>query len=245
MSKILKYELKRLLLNKFFYGLLAITLWYSWQLLSGDIILGVSGTAPFSAWSYGTFLSRILPLLIITLLFFVSFYYSKQEQQVQALTLATPIKPQQYRLVRLAAISIGFCLLAILMIGLSFCFYGSTLHFYHFTDFLSPLLLVIIPAFCFSLGLGMAAGKIQGNLIYVLMLLLLILCLVPLPDVLDFSGTNFFASYPLSLALSSGGEPNFTLSGAFMGGRIAYTLVGLALLSWGLRPHTPKTTQAD
>ena len=40
MVKIFRYECKRLLWNKFFFGILAVTLFYGWQVLTGASILG-------------------------------------------------------------------------------------------------------------------------------------------------------------------------------------------------------------
>ena len=65
MGKIFRYECKRLLWNKFFFGLLLVSLFYGWQVLSGVTILGVSHTAPFSPWSFGDYLCRMVPLLWI------------------------------------------------------------------------------------------------------------------------------------------------------------------------------------
>ena len=76
MRKIFLYECKRLLWNKFFGGLLLVLLFYGWQVLSRVTILGVSHTAPFSPWSFGDYLSRMLPLLWIGMLFFLTFYTS-------------------------------------------------------------------------------------------------------------------------------------------------------------------------
>lgn len=61
MVKIFRYECKRLLWNKFFFGILAVTLFYGWQVLTGASILGVSHTAPFSPWTFGDYLSRLPP----------------------------------------------------------------------------------------------------------------------------------------------------------------------------------------
>ena len=74
MHKIFHYELKRLLWNKFFFGLLVVTLFYAYQVFTGEIILGVAHTAPFSPWSFGCYLSRLLPLLWVGELFFLSFF---------------------------------------------------------------------------------------------------------------------------------------------------------------------------
>ena len=72
MRKIFLYECKRLLWNKFFAGLVLVLLFYGWQVLRRVTILGVSHTAPFSPWSFGDFLSRMLPLLWIGALFFLT-----------------------------------------------------------------------------------------------------------------------------------------------------------------------------
>ena len=45
MAKIFGYECRRLLWNKFFLGLLAVLLFYGWQVLDRVTILGVSHTA--------------------------------------------------------------------------------------------------------------------------------------------------------------------------------------------------------
>ena len=63
MSKIFRYECRRLLLSKFFFGLVAVTCFYGWQVLEHVTILGIAHTAPFSPWSFGDYLSRLLPLL--------------------------------------------------------------------------------------------------------------------------------------------------------------------------------------
>lgn len=70
MAKIFGYECRRLLWNKFFLGLLAVLLFYGWQVLDWVTILGVSHTAPFSPWSFGDYLCRLLPLMWIGALFF-------------------------------------------------------------------------------------------------------------------------------------------------------------------------------
>ena len=63
MRKIFRYECRRLLWNKFFIGLAVVLLLYGALVLHAVTILGVSHTAPFSPWSFGDYLSRMLPLL--------------------------------------------------------------------------------------------------------------------------------------------------------------------------------------
>ena len=81
MSKIFRYECRRLLWNKFFIGLAVVLLLYGALVLHAVTILGVSHTAPFSPWSFGDYLSRMLPLLWIGMLFFLTFYTSPKARR--------------------------------------------------------------------------------------------------------------------------------------------------------------------
>ena len=89
MRKIFCYELRRLLWNRFFLGIALALLFYGWQVLGGVTILGVSHTAPFSPWSFGDYLSRMLPLLWIGALFFLTFFTSDKARRAAVLTNAT------------------------------------------------------------------------------------------------------------------------------------------------------------
>ena len=93
MAKIFGYECRRLLWNKFFLGLLAVLLFYGWQVLDRVTILGVSHTAPFSPWSFGDYLCRLLPLMWIGALFFLTFFTSGKARRAAVLTDAAPAEP--------------------------------------------------------------------------------------------------------------------------------------------------------
>lgn len=93
MRKIFLYECKRLLWNKFFAGLVLVLLFYGWQVLRRVTILGVSHTAPFSPWSFGDFLSRMLPLLWIGALFFLTFFTSEKARRQQCSQTRLPFRP--------------------------------------------------------------------------------------------------------------------------------------------------------
>ena len=60
MRKIFFYECRRLLCNKFFLGLLLVILFYGWQVLNRVTIFGIAHTAPYSPWSFGDYLCRML-----------------------------------------------------------------------------------------------------------------------------------------------------------------------------------------
>ena len=81
MGKIFRYECRRLLWNKFFIGLAVVLLLYGAFVLHAVTILGVAHTAPFSPWSFGDYLSRMMPLLWLGMLFFLTFYTSPQARR--------------------------------------------------------------------------------------------------------------------------------------------------------------------
>lgn len=231
MIKIYRYELKRLLVNKFFVGLLVITGLYSYQMLSGDIIQGIANTAPFSSWSYGAYLADVLPLLLITLLFFITFLYSNKEKKVARLTAATPVEPVHYGLVRCLAMITGFIGIAAVIILISFVFYTQVFQFTSFGNFILPIGFTLLPAMLFTLGAGLLAGRLNRGLLYALMLLLLVIGQLPLPNAFDLFGSHFYQTVPSTLPLGIDGEPAFTIPVAAWIGKALYTAMGL-LLSW-------------
>jgi len=225
-------------MNRFFFGLLAITLVYGFTLLSGEIIIGVAYTAPFSGWSYGAFMARLQPLLLVALLFFVSFLYAKQEKNVKQLTFATPINPRTYALVKCAAMAAGYAAIAVAVVLVSFIFYGIVFRFYGFGDFVAPMLLTLIPAMLFVLGLGMVAGGIHPGLIYVAMAGMFAVDMLPIHMFLNISGGRFFTVYPLTLPLGAGGEPYFYVPLGFFLGRLLLSGLGIFMTCIGLKGYT-------
>lgn len=234
MRRIFRYELRRLLLNKFFLGLMVVTGLYSYQILSGDIIRGIAYTAPFSAWSYGAYISGILPVLLITLLFFITFLYDRKEKQVETITHATPVDQRAYRAVRYAAMAVGFCVVTALSVVISLVFYASVFGYTGFGAFVTPLLMTVIPAMLLIFGLGILLGKVHVGLVYGLMLLMLVAGFIPLPPALDILGGRFFAQTPLTLPVGADGEPAFVVPTAVALVRVLAALVGAGLVAWGI-----------
>ena len=233
MGKLFKYELHRLLANKFFAGLLIITLLYSYFVLNGDVILGVSNTAPFSGWSYGWFLTQILPLLLVTVLFFVSFLFTNKEKQVQILVKATSVEYPRYMLFRCLAMVIGFLLISAAVVLCSIVFYLITFKFVGLDALILPLLLTLLPPMFLALGLGLVLGRLHQGTIYALMIMLLVLGQVPIAG-LDLFGASFYAGHPLTIWEVSSIEPAFTVTTSFWLSRIIITGVGIALMVPGI-----------
>ena len=97
MIKIFRCECRRLLCNKFFIGLLAVLLFYAGQVFYAVALPGVAHTAPFSPWSFGAYLGRLLPLVWVGALFFLTFFTSARERQSIWPVTCPPI-PRQAKL---------------------------------------------------------------------------------------------------------------------------------------------------
>lgn len=226
MNKVFRYELRRLLFNKFFIGLLAVTMFYSYLVMDSEIVLGVANTAPFSGWSYGAFLADVLPLLLITMLFFITFLYSQNEKKVQTITDATPADPAKYLLIRCVSILVGFLIISLAAIAVSFVFYAVIFRFTNFGTFLIPILFVLIPAMFFVLGVSIVLGKVHPAFVYALIPTVLLLTFLPLPDSINLLGGSFFSSYPATLGII---EPSFSIPFPVLTARVLYVAIGIVL----------------
>lgn len=227
MIKIFRYELRRLLFNKFFIGLLLVTLFYCWQVLSSEIIQGVSHTAPFSPWSFGCYLARISPLICLGELFFLTFYTSSRERRASVITSATPVDPRKYMLVRCGAVLLCVLLLAICVLLLGFGFYAKLLGWADFGSLIAPALLALLPPIMFFLGVGWLLGRVHPALTYISMAVPFLLAYIQVPFALDMSGYSFFADYPLTLDAL---DPVFAVPLYVLGSRTLYMLLGVLLL---------------
>lgn len=235
MDKIFKYECKRLLINKFFLGLLLVTLFYGWQVLNNVTILGVSHTAPFSPWSYGDYLSRMLPLLWLGSLFFLTFFTSKAEARRAVLTSATQVDPKKYGLVRCCAALVGTVLLCLSVVLLSAVFYGQMFRWYDWMTLVFPTLLTLAPPLMFALGSGWLLGNLRPWLIYVWMLLPLLVTALPLPEALGLWNGSIFTNYPLSLITL---DPPFSLPMESIVVQCVLFSIGASLV---FKPHRSST----
>lgn len=244
MSRILKYELRRLIWNKFFWGLLIINGAYAWYILATDIIAGVSYTAPFSQWSYGAFLASVMPISVLTLLFMLSFYFTKREKQVEILTSTTPVNPIHYTLVRCTVVAICFLVICTVICGMSIYFYISIFNYSNFSAFFLPAAIIIVPCFIFSIGAGFLAGRIHQGFLYVLMFIALAVGFAGAGGSFDFFGGSYFRAYPITLPVGMDGEPVFTVSAFFWVARIGYVTLGIILLIIGLYSQKQKAKRA-
>lgn len=207
--------------------MLIVILFYGWQVLNRVTILGISHTAPFSPWSFGDYLSRMLPLLWIGTLFFLTFFTSKAEQRRNVLTFATPVKPSVYGLVRCCAALVGTTLLSLIVVLLAVVFYGQMFHWYSWGSLILPTFLTLAPLLIFALGSGWLLGNLQHWLIFLWMLLPVLLMALPLPEFLGLLNGSVFVDRPLSLGAL---DPEFSLSTGNVVTQCVLFLAGIALL---------------
>ena len=227
MRKVFVCELRRLLLNKFFFGILAAVLLYGWVLLSGEVILGVAYTAPFSPWSFGYYLARLLPLLWVGTLFFLTLLHlggRTADRGADRRDCGGPAPLCGRALHGAAARDASaawrrraagrgiLCLYAALdTIGGACCFLC-------WQSRCSPLV--------FAAGSGWLLGGACPWLVYGWMLAPFILSALPLPEALGLWNGTLLRSYPLTLPA----DPPFTLPAAVWVAQGLLLLAGILLL---------------
>lgn len=226
MNKLFRYELRRLLWNKLFFGILLVTLGYGWLTLTGSVIRGVAHTAPYSPWSFGYYLSQTLPLICLGELFFLAFFSSKEERLIRPLTQATPVKQRQYIALRSGAVLTATTLLSLCIIALAVSFYVSLFGWMNYDELLLPALLTLIPPVFFCLGAGLVLSRLHPALIYVLMAVVLLISVLPLPLAISFSLNTFFEQYPLTVGTL---DPAFSIPGYVAVSKTIFSILGLAL----------------
>jgi len=222
-----------MLFSKFYIALLIINGAFAWFVLTTDIIAGVAFTAPFSFWSYGAYMATVMPMAMMTAMFLLSSYYSKNEKQVEVLTSATPVDEVKYMLVRNATVALGFLLLILTAILLSSYFYSTYFGYWNF-GFLWIAVLTIMPGFVFFIGLGHWAGSVRTWFLYVLVPVTFAVGFLRHPIALDIYGGGYYSGFPLTLPVGADGEPAFVLSAVFLVTRALYLIIGGACWLYAL-----------
>ena len=240
MGKIYRYECRRLLWNQFFAGLIAVLLCYGALVLQGVTILGVSHTAPFSPWSFGDYLSRMLPLLWIGALFFMTFFTSPKARRTAVLTDAAPMPPARFALARCAAAFTGTAILALLCIVEAAVFYGRMFGWYGWGSLAFPALVTLLPPLVFALGSGWLLGRLRPWLLYIWMAIPVLLAVLPLPKVLGLWNGSFFSAFPLILGSL---DPYFFLPPQVIIAQLSLLVLGTGLLEISTKIKNDSSTR--
>ncbi|BCN29193.1 hypothetical protein [Anaeromicropila herbilytica] len=230
-SKILKYELKRIIFSKIFVITFIIEIFYSVINLYTEIIQGVSGTSPFSQWSYCKFLCDINAIMLLILMLSCTGLFSRNEQRVKEITSCTALPTKKYLATKCLALILSYIIVAICCILISLVFYKTTFSFSSFQNFLLPILIILLPTFVFVFGTSMFLGSKSQTLLYAWIPVVLVLSLVSFNSTpfLDIFAKGYVAYMPTVLPVDHLGEPVFRLSLDFIMSRLLFTLVGMVL----------------
>ena len=223
MNKIFRYELRRLLWNRLFFGILLVSLGYGWLTLTGSVVRGVAHTAPFSPWSFGYYLSQVLPLVCLGELFFLAFFFSKEERLLRPLTQATPVRQRRYAALRCGAVLTATLVLCLCAAALAVGFYVSLFGWMNYGELVLPALLTLIPPIIFCLGAGLMLTRFSYVLIYALMAAVILLTMLPLPPAIGFSLSGFFSQFPLTIGTL---DPAFHIPGWLAVSKIVLVFLG-------------------
>lgn len=228
--KILKYELKRIIFSKMFVITFIIALFFTVIDLYTKIIQGVSGTAPFSQWSYCRFLCDINIIMLLMLMLSCTGLFSN-EQRVREITSCTSLPQKKYLAAKSLAMFISYIIIAVCCILISLTFYKTTFNFTNFQNFLLPILIILLPTFVFVFGTSMFLGSQSQTLLYAWIPIVLILSLISFNSTpfIDIFAKGYVTYMPAVLPVDSLGEPVFSLSFDFIMSRVLFTLVGMIL----------------
>lgn len=234
MIRLFYYEWKRLLQNKIFLALVFLTAVFCWLTMGSEMVLGISGAAPFSGWSTGACFSKILPLLLVMEGFFISQWFCVKEQRIAQLRHAAPYSALGYSLLRCGVIMLAVCLAALLVWGLQVLFCQRCFAAGDGLQLLIPVLFSLLPAMLFVLGMSLLLGTVHPALLYGFMFYLL--CSNGLASFTgwDLTGQQFYLQGVAQVPVDSTGEPLFFLLPTAVQQRAALCLLGLCLTVVGI-----------
>ena len=242
MRKIFCYELRRMAVSWLFLGLLLINGIFDWYVLSMDIIAGIADTAPFSVWSYLTYIGKTMPAVMVTVLLLLAGYYGKKQKGVEILTAAAPVAPAQHFLIRTAVLFACFSVLCLIAAGMAAVFYIRFFGYHRFGVFLLPSLLLMVPCFAFTVGLGHLLGRVHPGLIYLWMAVLAV-GFQAVANAFDLFGAGYFSDYPLTLVPGRDGEPEFVMDKVWVIARILYLAAGLVMFWYNVHSSRHKVAR--
>lgn len=225
MFKLFVYECRRLLGGKAFLGIAVATLWYAHQMLWDTVIWGVADTAPFSPWSFGYYLTVLLPFLCGAGLLLLAGSSTRSAQQTMALVQASPMPAWQYGLVRCGTVALGLGLLCLCVTGMGLLFLNTLFGSISLDGFGQVAVWSLLPLPMLVLGLGTVLSRWGAPPLYGLTALLFLL--TQRDTGWDLWGRSFFQDHPVTLGIL---DPPLQIPLPLWLGRTGILLAGLALL---------------
>lgn len=227
--RVFKYELRRILGAKSFLLLIALVGGFSLFLIRTSVLRGVGGTAPFSPWSFGSYLLGLSPLFCAIVLFSVARLFGKEERMAGRLMSAAPFPTGRQLLIKTASVAVAWLLSVLLACLLCFAFYLYVFRFYANGSNLVCLLLILVPQLLFFTGAGLCLGRIHHATCYALIALIFVASLsgVPLPAFADPMGGSLLAG--LAGTIPDKGVVPFAVPADYLISRALYAVAGIGL----------------
>ena len=230
MSKIFKYDFKIILLKPYILAVLIVTLTYSYLILSSEIILGISDTAPFSGWSFGKYLGETTLVSLLVSFFILSNLYSKKQREVSILADVTGFSVRKRMVIRNVIIG-GFFLISNLLIFVEGCIFLYVLFGkIYIGTYIAEWLLITIPCLFILLGVGNLLGSKNTVFVYIFMVAITIMAVILKEFGIDINGANYFEVVSAALESLKGGETPFTITPQFLCTRLMYMIFGIGAL---------------
>lgn len=190
--KIFKYELKVILRKPYVLAMSIITLLYGWFLLSTEMILGVSDTAPFSGWTFGKYMGDTTLLTMLVSLFLLASVYSSRQKRVGILTDVTGFSVRKRMMIKSLIIGGYFLVMNMLLLVMGCVFLSVYFGKLYLGTYLLEYFVIGIPALVLVLGVGNLLGRINPALVFVLMGVILVLAFVAPEMCVDANGARWF-----------------------------------------------------
>ncbi len=230
MSKIFRYDFKIILLKPYVFAMMAITLIYAYFILSSQVILGVSCTAPFSGWSFGKYLGDTTLVSILVTLFVLSTMYSKKQKQVSILADVTGFSAQKRMIIKNIIIGSFFIILNLLVFAEGVIFLWSIFGKVYIGTYILDWILITVPCLVLVLGIGNLLGKINPAFIYIFMGVVIVMSFALREYGVDINGANYFEVVSTALETLKGGETPFTITPGYLCARMTYLIIGIVML---------------
>lgn len=235
MSKIIKYEIRIILLKPYVFTLLLINLLYSYYILSSEIILGVSDTAPFSGWSFGKYMgSSTLWAFILSM--FILVYSRTGKKKVSILTDMSGFSPKKLNMIRSLIVAGFFLLNCILIFILGCVFLQALFGVTYIGSYVVDFLLITIPCLFILIGFGTLAGNIHPVFIYAFIVLIMAVSFISSAKIgaggqlmynIDTVGANYYEAVSSLMENFNASETPFVINGDYVVSRIVYAFLGI------------------
>lgn len=240
---LLKYEIRKLILNKKFFYMILILCVQTLDMLMRVLVRGTYNTAPFSQWTFSDFISHTNPMLLVILILMCTTVFSEKEKSARKIIFSTPISQSKYYILKASSIGIVMLITTLFPIIISFMYYGITFGYHGYGSFIKPLILFFFPTIIFMLGFSMVLGKINVKILYGLLPFVFLGCSLNLsiPVWGDICGNNFLYIYQfISGFYGSKGPITYTFPNDFIFSRVIFVIFGITLFIFVCRKKEMK-----